>query len=134
MYFYFCGMKEYKEYFIIPAPPEELYIALTNPATIQLWTGEKAIMSEEPGTEFSLWEDAIFGRNISFEKGRSIVQEWYFGDLHPVPSIVTMKLHTHKQGTSMEVRQTNIPDEAYEEIIDGWRDVYINSLLDFYSE
>jgi uncharacterized protein YndB with AHSA1/START domain len=33
-------MKDYKKYFTISAPPEEVYMALTNPATIQLWTGE----------------------------------------------------------------------------------------------
>lgn len=127
-------MRDYKEYFIIPAEPGELYIALSNTATIRLWTGEEAIMSEEPGSEFSLWEDAIAGRNISFEKGKSIVQEWYFGDEQPTPSIVTMRLHAHKAGTSFEVRQTNIPDEAYDEIVEGWREVYIASLLDFYVE
>jgi activator of HSP90 ATPase len=37
-------------------------------------------MSEEPGSEFSLWEGDIEGRNISFEKKQKIVQEWYFGD------------------------------------------------------
>ncbi|GAO42476.1 SRPBCC domain-containing protein [Flavihumibacter petaseus] len=127
-------MKDYKEYFIIPATPEELYAALTNPATIQLWTGEKAVMSEEPDSEFSLWEDSIVGRNIAFEKGKKIEQEWYFGDDQPESSIVVLKLHPHKQGTSLEIRQSNIPDEEYEEIIEGWREVYVASLLDFYTE
>lgn len=127
-------MRDYKEYFIIPVPPAALYTALTNPATIKLWTGEEAVMSVEPGSEFSLWEDAIVGRNISFDTGKQIVQEWYFGDDQPDRSIVTMKMHPHKQGTSFEVRQTNIPDEAYDEIVEGWREVYITSLLDFYGE
>ena len=73
-------MKDYKKYYILPALPEAVYVALTNPATIQLWTGGKAEMSTEPGSEFSLWDESIAGRNIEFEEGKKIVQEWYFGD------------------------------------------------------
>jgi len=124
-------MKDYKNYYILSAPPEEVFIALTNPATIQLWTGEPAIMSTEPGSEFSLWEGSIEGKNLEFEPGKKIVQQWYFGDQEE-PSIVTIKLHEHKQGTSVELRHTNIPDEDYDDIVEGWNDVYFYSLMDFY--
>ena len=124
-------MKDFKKYYIIPAEPEELYVAITNPATIQLWTGEKAEMSTEPGSEFSLWEDSISGLNMEFEEGKKIVQQWYFGDQEE-PSVVTIKLHPHKQGTSVELKHTNIPDEAYDDILEGWDNSYFGSLLEFY--
>jgi activator of HSP90 ATPase len=127
-------MKDFKKYFMMPVDPEQLYRTLTNPATVQLWAGADAIMSEEPDSEFSLWEESIVGKNLEFEPGKKIVQEWYFGEDAEAPSIVTIKLHEHKQGTSMEVRQTNIPDDVYDEITEGWEQVYIASLLDFYSE
>lgn len=126
-------MKDYKQYYIITASPQEVYIALTNPATLQLWTGEPAIMSTEPGSEFSLWEGSIEGKNIAFEPGRKIVQEWFFGEQEEA-SIVTIILHPHKQGTSAELRHTNIPDEAYEDIVEGWNEVYFSSLADFYED
>ena len=125
-------MKDFKKYYIIPAEPDDLYVALTNPATIQLWTGEKAEMSTEPGSEFSLWEDSISGRNIEFEEGKKIVQQWYFGDQEE-PSIVTIKLHLHKQGTSVELRHTNIPDDEYNAIVEGWDESYFGSLIEFYA-
>jgi uncharacterized protein YndB with AHSA1/START domain len=124
-------MKTFKKYFIVPAPPAEVYLALTNPATIQLWTGEKAEMSTVPGNEFSLWDGSIAGRNIEFEEGKKIVQQWYFGE-QDVESIVTIKLHPHKQGTSAELLHTNIPDEAYEDIEQGWIENYFGSLQEFY--
>src|SRR5690349_24394693 len=124
-------MKDYKKYYILPAPPEEVYIALTNPATIQLWTGEKAEMSTEPGTEFSLWEGSIVGKNIEFEEGKKIVQQWYFGEQEK-DSIVTIILHSDKQGTSVELKHLNIPDEAYDDIVDGWKETYFGSLQEFY--
>ena len=125
-------MKDFKKYYIIPAQPSEIYLALTNPATIQLWTGEPAEMSTEPGSEFSLWEGSIVGRNIAFEESKLIKQEWYFGDQEP-PSIVTIKLHPHKQGCSAELVHTNIPDEAYHDIVNGWDENYFGLLEEFYS-
>ncbi len=125
-------MKDFKKYYIIPAKPEEIYLALTNPATIQLWTGEPAEMSTEPGSEFSLWEGSIMGRNIIFEESKLIQQEWYFGDQEPA-SIVTIKLHPHKQGCSVELVHTNIPDEEYDNFVSGWNESYFGMLEEFYS-
>jgi activator of HSP90 ATPase len=125
-------MKDFKKYYVIPAEPEEVYNALVNPIAIRLWTGEEAVMSEEPGSEFSLWEGSIEGRNLSFEVNKKIEQEWYFGE-QETPSIVVIKLHAHDQGTSVEVRHSNIPDEAFEEISDGWTSSYMASLDEFFS-
>jgi len=126
-------MKEYRKYFTIPAPPEDVYKALTNPVTLQLWTGEKAEMSTEPGSEFSLWDGSISGRNISFEENKKIVQQWYFGD-QPEESIVTITLHFQKPGTSAELQHTNIPDEEYDDFVDGWNSSYFGALREFYQE
>jgi activator of HSP90 ATPase len=126
-------LKDYKQYYIIPALPEEIYMALTNPAVIQLWTGEPAEMSAIPGTEFSLWEQSIVGKNIEFDTNKKIVQEWYFGE-QETPSIVTIKLHPHKHGTSVELQHTNIPDEAFKEMVEGWDNNYFGSLKEFYKD
>jgi uncharacterized protein YndB with AHSA1/START domain len=126
-------LKDFKKYYIIPASPEDIYLALTNPLTIQLWTAEEAIMSTEPGSEFSMWEGSITGKNLEFETNKKIVQQWYFGE-QEVPSIVTLKFHPHEAGTSVELRHTNIPDDAYEDIVEGWNDAYFGALLDFYTE
>jgi uncharacterized protein YndB with AHSA1/START domain len=126
-------MRDFKKYFIIPAPPEDVYLALTVETTIELWTGDKASMQAVPGTEFSMWDESIVGKNLEFEPGKKIVQQWYFGEQEE-PSIVTIKLHPHEDGTSMEVRHTNIPDEDYADIADGWTNSYAAGLIEFYEE
>jgi activator of HSP90 ATPase len=126
-------MKDFKKYYLVNATPEEVYAALTNPATIQLWSGDPATMSTEPGSEFSLWEGNIEGKNLEFEKDKKIVQQWYFGEQEE-PSVVTIKLHADKNRTSVELRHTNIPDEAFSEITEGWDDIYFGSLTDFYED
>jgi uncharacterized protein YndB with AHSA1/START domain len=124
-------MKDYKKYYSIPATPPEIYMALTNPLTLHLWTGEEAEMSEVPGSEFSFWDGSITGKNIEFEPDKKIVQQWYFGE-QPEASIVTIKLHPDKDGTSVELRHTNIPDEAYRDIVEGWDGTYFTLLREFY--
>lgn len=128
-------MKTYKKYFKIKAAPADVYNALTNKNMLEIWTGEDAVMEEVPGTEFSLWEDSICGMNLEFVKDHKIVQEWYFGeDDEDKKSIVTIKLHPDKNDTSMEVVQTNIPDEAYRNISEGWEDNFFNGLNQLFEE
>lgn len=126
-------MKDYKNYYLISADPEEVYKALTNPDEIRYWTGEEASMSTEPGSEFELFEGSIAGRNLEFEAGKKIVQQWYFGEQQD-PSLVTIKLHPHKKGTSAELRHTNIPDEAFADITQGWDEAYFGSLIAYFEE
>ena len=124
-------MKDFKKYYIVNETPDMVYKALTTPVIIRLWTGEEAEMSEEPGSEFSLWDGSICGKNLEFVADKKIVQEWYFGE-QSEPSIVTILLHEHKQGTSVELRHTNIPDADYDDIVDGWNNQYFGALVDFY--
>ncbi|MEL7585708.1 MAG: SRPBCC domain-containing protein [Prolixibacteraceae bacterium] len=126
-------MKELKKYFTIHAEPKDVYNALTNQLMIEIWTGESAQMEEVPGSEFSMWDGSITGKNIKFVKDELIIQEWYFGDQQEA-SLVTIKLHPHKGGTSMEVRQVNIPDEAYDNIADGWTEDYFMALNELFEE
>lgn len=123
-------MKELKRYYILNADPEDVYNALTNQKMLEIWTGEEAIMDMEPGTEFSLWGGSISGVNMEFEQNKKIVQEWFFGE--DVNSIVTIKIHPHKKGSSVEVKQTNIPDEAYDNISDGWDEDYFGALNELF--
>jgi uncharacterized protein YndB with AHSA1/START domain len=124
-------MKDFKKYYIIPEEPDIVYQALTNAATIQLWTGEPAVMSTEPGSEFSLWDGSITGKNLEFVENKKIVQQWDF-DGQDEESIVAITLHPHKQGTSVELRHSNIPDDAYDDITEGWSHTYFRELGMFY--
>lgn len=125
-------MKNFKKYYIIPATPEEIYKALTTEITIRLWTGDLVEIDPQVGGEFSLWDGSINGKFLELKPDKMIVQEWYFEQ--DVPSIVTIKLHEHKKGTSFEVNHSNIPEEAYDEIVEGWDNEYVGSLIDFYTE
>ncbi|MFW5793191.1 MAG: SRPBCC domain-containing protein [Bacteroidota bacterium] len=115
----------------VKASPEEVYIALTNPLTIQLWTGYPAKMSTEPGTEFSIFEDEISGVNLEFKENELIKQMWFFGDTEE-DSIVTINLYPDKKHTKLIIDHINIPDDAHENILYGWKEYYIGGLKSFF--
>ncbi|HER08746.1 MAG TPA: ATPase [Bacteroides sp.] len=126
-------MKDLHKYYKIKGSPSEIYAALTNPFSIALWTGYDAVMKEEPGTEFSLFDGDIQGKNLSFEKDRRIVQEWYFGDQEQ-ESIVTLTLRPDKFYTRIELLHTRIPDDAFDEIREGWDNYYFGGLKEFFEK
>ena len=111
--------------------PDLVYLALTNPLTIMLWTGEEAEGTDVEGSVFSIMGGAIEGKILSLIPGRKIVQQWYFGEQEE-PSIVTINLHLHGNATSVELRHSNIPDEDFEDIIEGWNNIYFANLQGFY--
>jgi len=125
-------MKTYKKTFKINAEPSDVYSALTNPYTIELWTGYPAQMSTEPESEFSLWEGDITGKNIEFVQDRKVVQEWYFGD-QPEKSLVTITITPDRENSQVTVEHSNIPDEEFSDIAEGWKEYYIGAITTFFN-
>ena len=68
-----------------------------------------------------------------FELNKKIVQHWDFGEQEEASEVVIL-IHPHKQGSSVELRHSNIPDEAFEDISRGWDEVYFAGLAEFYEE
>jgi activator of HSP90 ATPase len=105
---------------------------VTNPYTIELWSGYPAQMSTEPHSEFSLWEGDITGKNIGFVQDKQIVQEWYFGN-QVEKSIVTITISPDRENSQVTVEHTNIPDEEFNDIAEGWREYYIGAIINFFN-
>ncbi len=125
-------MKTFKKTFKINAEPSDIYSAITNPNTIALWTGYPAVMSDVPGSEFSLWDGDITGKNIEFIQDKKIVQEWYFGD-QPEKSTVTITIHPDKDDSVVIVEHQNIPDGDFADIAEGWKEYYIGAIMNFFN-
>ena len=124
-------MKNFKKYYFIPAEPDEVFVSLTNPFTIELWTGYSAVMDAKEGTEFSLWEGDITGKNLEIIRDKKIVQEWYFGEQSD-KSIVTINLFPDKKGTQVELIHSNIPDNDFDNITEGWNEYYFGAIKTFF--
>ena len=131
-------MKNIKKHYHIKASAEDIFTALTNPLTIEIWSGATAVMEPVAGTEFSLWDGDITGINLEFEVGKKIVQEWYFENEEGIQSedksLVTIKLHNEGSSTDVELLHINIPDEAFDNIVEGWDKYYFKPLKELVEE
>jgi len=125
-------MKTFRKTFKINAEASDVYSALTNPFTIELWSGYPAEMSEEPGSEFTLWDGDISGRNLEFIKDRKLVQEWYFGDQEE-KSIVTIEIKREGEDSVVTVEHSNIPNDDFDQIAEGWREFYMGAIAAFFN-
>lgn len=124
-------MKNIKQNHRIPAEREIVYAALTNPLTIELWSGFRAEFITEEGTEFSLWDGDIVGRNLKIEPCKLIQQHWYF-DGQDEDSIVTIQLADEGKNTLITLLHTNIPDEAFDDMKEGWNKYYFGALKKYF--
>ncbi len=126
-------MKDFNYEITIKADREEVYAALTTPFQIELWSGYPAEMTAEAGSEFSLWDGDICGKNLSFTTNKSMVQEWYFGETEEKSIVeILLKVDTVSVNrTKIKLKHTNIPDEAFEEICEGWREYYLGAIQNF---
>ena len=125
-------MKTFKKTFRINAEPSDVYSAFTNQVTIELWSGYPALMSDEPGSEFSLWEGDITGKIIETIADKKVVQEWYFGE-QTEKSIATITITPDRENSIVTVEHTNIPDDDFEGIAEGWREFYIGAIISFFN-
>ncbi|MFO8236161.1 MAG: SRPBCC domain-containing protein [Bacteroidales bacterium] len=124
-------MKDFSNTYKIKGSPEDVFTALTNPFTIELWTGYPAKMDDKEGTEFSMWDGDIVGKNKEIRQNKKIVQEWYFGDQEE-QSIVTIELFRSGKGTRVKLIHINIPDVAYENMKTGWNEYFFGNLQRFF--
>jgi activator of HSP90 ATPase len=124
-------MKTIRQIHHLPAPSDEVYTALTNPFTIELWSGYPAEMSTVEGSDFSLFEGDIVGKNLEFIENKMIRQQWYFeGELNE--SVVTLQLRSQKNETVIELTHTHVPEEVFDEMASGWKNIYFKSLKQFF--
>ena len=125
-------MRSFKKTFSINAEPSDIYAALTNPFTIELWSGYHSLMPSKAGEEFNMWDGDICGKIIDLVPDKKVVQEWYFGD-REIDSVVTITIAGNGGNSAVTVVQTNIPCEDYQNIEEGWNEYYMGAIKRFYN-
>jgi uncharacterized protein YndB with AHSA1/START domain len=110
------------------ATPKEVFEALTNPQTIQEWSGGPAKMDDKVGTEFSLFGGSIYGVNLEVTPNQKLVQEWYHRDNPKNPTRVAFTLAAAGDGAKVELLHENIPDDEVTTLSEGWDKYYLGQI------
>jgi uncharacterized protein YndB with AHSA1/START domain len=114
--------------YVIDAPRDAVWAALTDPETIERWGGGPVVMAAVPGFAFQLWDGGIHGTVLEVDPPNSTVQEWYGGEW-PAPSIARFTLTTLPNGkTWLELENTGVPDDEGADIDSGWDEYYLGPI------
>jgi len=118
----------------IRASPHEVYEALMDSKKHSEFTGDEAIIGRNVGDPFSAFSEWATGVNKELIPDKKIVQTWR-GEDWPEDhySVVTYELKPTEVGTLLEFTQTDIPEEFFEEISEGWVDNYWEPLKEYLS-
>jgi uncharacterized protein YndB with AHSA1/START domain len=119
--------KVIKQEYLIKAPLEKVWEALTEPKIIDSWGGGPSKMKATQNYEFSLWGGDIHGKNIKVVKGKTLKQEWYSGKWQK-PSIATFDLSEMDGKTKVVLTHTDVPESEIKDISDGWKDYYLGPM------
>lgn len=123
-------MKDLKLRKKMKAELEDVWTAFTNSASMELWTGYPAKFTPEAGSEFELWEGDITGKVLEVVPNEKLVEQWYFEGQEEV-SIATIKFFIEKTKISVEVVHINIPDDAFDNIYEGWDQYFLDAIKEF---
>jgi len=123
-------MKNIRKTVHIKASREEIFTAITNPLTIELWSGYAAVMEATPGTPFSMFDGDITGTLLTIEPPSRVEQEWDFGE-QPLPSVALIELFEEGRKTRIELNHSNVPEEAFDNINTGWKEYYFGALKSY---
>jgi activator of HSP90 ATPase len=107
------------------ASPHAIYESLMDEKKHAKFTGAVVKMSRKAGGKFNIWDGAISGENLELVPDKKIVQSWRYSDWPAGQySRATFSLEEVDGGTRLTLNQTGVPDEAYEDIKQGWKDYY----------
>lgn len=117
--------KAIKQTVTFKAAPHAIYEALMDERKHAAFTGGDAKISRKVGGKFTIYGGDIEGKNLELVPDQKIVQSWRYSDWPEERySIATFALEPTEKGTRLIFTQTDVPDEKYEDIKQGWKDYY----------
>ncbi|MFC1846287.1 SRPBCC domain-containing protein [Chloroflexota bacterium] len=118
-------MKNIEQIIDFKASTHDVYEALMDSGKHAAFTGDKTNISREIGGGFNAYDDYIEGINLDLIQDELIVQSWRASDWPEGHySTVTFALGKVEDGTRLTFTQTDVPDEFYQSISQGWYDFY----------
>jgi len=105
--------------------PHEVYEVLMDAKKHSELTGSEVQIDRNVGSEFSVYGGDIQGINLELVPDQKIVQSWRYSDWPEGHySKATILLKEIPNGTRLTFTQTEVPDEFFEDIAQGWKDYY----------
>ncbi len=107
------------------ASPHDVYEMLMDSKKHGEIVGANAKITKKVGAKFTIYDGEIEGVNLELVPDKKIVQSWRYSDWPKGHfSEATFLLEKYWGGTKMTFTQTDVPDDKYEDVAQGWKDYY----------
>lgn len=120
---------------IIPAKPQEVYLAWLNSEEHSNMTGGEAVVSNKVDETFTAWDGYIEGRNIQLELNKRIIQSWRTSefDEKDEDSQLEVLFNEISNGTELTLIHTNLSDNG-EQYKKGWEEHYFEPMKVYFQK
>ncbi|MDA1329838.1 MAG: hypothetical protein DWG76_00885 [Chloroflexi bacterium] len=118
---------------ILPATPEQVYLAWLDSEAHSAMTGSKAEASDQVGGRFTAWDGYITGETLELSAGQRIVQSWRtteFEESEP-DSHLEIEFAPVEGGTKLTLRHTALPEHG-DQYRQGWVDSYFDPMREYF--
>jgi len=119
------NVKTIKQEIMFDSKPHDIYELLMDSEKHASITGDPASISRDVGGEILAGDGYIDGENLELVTDKKIVQKWRGNDWPEGHySTATFELVEHEKQTKLVFTQTEVPENQYENISQGWYDYY----------
>lgn len=119
---------------VLPANPDEIYLAWLDTSEHTAMTGSPARASNVVGGTFEAWDGYIQGSNLALEPAKRILQSWRTTEFEASDedSRLEILLEAQDGGTLIKIRHSNLPAHGMQ-YKQGWMDAYFTPMKAYYS-
>jgi uncharacterized protein YndB with AHSA1/START domain len=110
----------------LPAPPDRLFDMYLDPAEHAAFTGSPVTISNQPGSPFHAFDDALSGTILQVVPKCLIVQSWRSPHWAPedLDSTLILTFWPEDNGGRIELVQVNVVDKDFAGVSQGWEKFY----------
>lgn len=120
-------MKEFSQTYVIEAPVEKVFQALTDASVAEDWGAAPASVNAIEGGEFSYWDGDIHGIYTKIIPNQLIEQDWYGHDNPDRKFKAVFEFQEHEGETEVKLNFSGeIEDEAKD--IKDWQEYYFDPI------
>uniref|UniRef100_A0A6B2L9Y9 Activator of Hsp90 ATPase AHSA1-like N-terminal domain-containing protein n=1 Tax=Arcella intermedia TaxID=1963864 RepID=A0A6B2L9Y9_9EUKA len=117
--------KNFVQKLTFEVPPYLIYETLLDPARVSAFTGGPAKVENKVGSEFSVLDGVIQGKQVELVHPKKIVQTWRFNTWPKEHfSTVTLAFDGSSSSTDITLSHQGIPASDYDRTCKGWETFY----------
>jgi uncharacterized protein YndB with AHSA1/START domain len=116
---------------VIPAEPDEVFAALTEPRHIAAWSGQKGKIAAKVGGKFEFFDGWVKGKVLEYKPGKRLSHTWLPGDwpAGTEASVVRYTLTPSGKGTKIVLEHSHFPNETEKKNHKlGWKEFVLDPL------